>query len=188
MAPVAAKVSLKRVRKAMNTMFPFGTTALAMLAAAPASAQDPGSRQTREFVQAAGQSDQFEIMEAQTVLGQSTDPQLRAFAQQMIRDHGETSRVLQQATARAGLKPPAPGISADQALLLGALQSQRGPEFDRTYVRHQALAHRAALTVEQAYGATGDDPAVRQAAAAAIPIISSHLAMAEQMQATLGGL
>ncbi len=158
--------------------------ALAAVVLTPASAQAPGSRQTREFVQAAGQSDRFEILEAQTVLAQSSDPRIRAFAQQMIRDHEQTGQDLRQATARAGLQPPPMGISGDQAALLGALQSQRGAEFDRTYVRHQALAHRSALLVEQGYAATGDDASVRRAAAAAVPVISGHLKMAEQMQAT----
>jgi putative membrane protein len=150
-------------------------------------AQEQGSRQTREFVEAAGQADRFEIMEAQTVLGQSTDAQVRAFAQQMISAHEEMSKSLRDATARAGLKPPPMGLSGDQALLLGALQSQRGPELDKTYARHQVLAHRSALTVEQAYAATGDDAVIRQTATTATPAISSHLAMAEQMNARLSG-
>ena len=157
-------------------------TLFASVALAPAvSAQEAGSRQTREFVQAAGESDTFEIMEARSALAQSTDPQVLAFAQQMIRDHGETSRLLQEATARAGLKPPPMSVGAGQTLFLAALQSLRGREFDAAYWRHQALAHRSALTVEQHYAATGDAPPVRQVAAAAIPLIQSHLAMAEQM-------
>ena len=155
--------------------------------ASAASAQEAGSRQTREFVQAAGESDTFEIIEAQTALAQSSDPQVLSFARQMIRDHDETSRALQDATMRAGLKPPPMAVGANQAPFLAALQSLRGPEFDRTYWRQQALAHRSALTVERGYAANGDTPAIRQAAAAAVPTIQSHLAMAEQMVAKLGG-
>ena len=156
--------------------------ALAGAALSPAVAQDPGSRPTREFVQAAGQSDQFEILEGETALAQSTDPQVRDFAQQMIKAHGDTSRALEQATQKSGLKPPPKGVGADQAPLLSALQSLRGRDFDKAYFRHQVLAHRSALTVEQGYAATGDDPAVRQAAASTVPIISAHLSMAMQMQ------
>ena len=171
----------------MNNIMFTCAAALAAFALTPAAAEEPGSRQTREFVTAAGQSDAFEILEAQTVLGQSADPQVRAFAEQMIRDHEQMRNTLRNATVRAGLKPPPMGVGADQALMLSALQSQRGPDFDQTYVRHQALAHRSALTVEQAYAATGDDQTVRQAAAAATPTIASHLDMAEQMRAKLGG-
>ena len=171
----------------MNKIQLLGAAAIASVASASVAAQSPGSRQTREFVEAAGQSDRFEILEAQTVRGQSTDQQIRAFAQQMLRDHEGMSRALQQATAQAGLQPPPMGISADQALLLGALQSQSAPDLDKTYARHQALAHHSALTVAQAYAANGDDPAVRQAATAATRMIAAHLDMAEQLQTKLGG-
>ena len=152
----------------------------------PAYAQEPGSRQTREFVQAAGQSDKFEILEAQTALAQSSDPQIRAFAQQMIQDHSATSRALRDAAARAGLAPPPEGISTDQAAMLNSLQSQRGRDFDRVYARQQAVAHHSALVVERKYAAEGDQPAIRRVAASASPTIASHLAMAEQMQMRLG--
>jgi putative membrane protein len=156
---------------------------LAGLAIVPATAQPPGSRQTREFIQAAGESDTFEMMEARTALGQSSDPQVIAFAQQMIRDHGETTQRLEQATALAGLPPPPMSVGASQSPFLASLQSLRGPDFDRAYWQQQALAHRSTLVVEQAYATSGDDPAIRSVAAAAIRIISSHLAVAEQMQA-----
>jgi putative membrane protein len=165
----------------------FATAIAIATALAPASAQEPGSRQTREFVQAAGQSDQFELLEARTVLTQSADPHVRAFAQQMITDHGGTRRALEQAAAKSGLPPPAIGLSDDQARLLSELQSLRGPGFDQAYLRHQVLAHRSALVVEQAYAAHGDDVIVRQAAASAAPVIASHLAMAQQMREEHGG-
>ncbi len=155
--------------------------------ASTAAAQDPGSRRTREFVQAAGESDTFEIMEAYTALAQSTDPDVRAFAQRMIADHSQTSASLRQATQRAGFRPPPMQVGTAQAPMLAALQSARGHDFDKMYWKQQALSHRSALTVEQQYAATGDTPAIRQTAAATVPLIQSHLAMAEQMSARSGG-
>lgn len=145
-------------------------------AAAPA-----GSRATREFVQAASASDIFEALEAQSALAQSSDPQVRGFANQMIKDHEQLHRSLLDAASRAGLSPPEPGISGDQAALLAALQSLRGQDFDKAYFRHQELAHRAALATVQDYVAHGDQPAVRAAAEEAVPIISHHLQMAEPL-------
>ena len=159
----------------------------ALLLAGAASAQDPGSRQTREFVQAAAESDTFELMEASTALAESKDPQVRAFAQHMLEAHHGTAQALQQAAARSGLKPPVMAVGAGDSPLLAALQSARGAAFDRAYWRQQALAHRAALVTAQRYAANGDDPAVRQAATALVPIISSHLAMAEQHAQAGGG-
>ena len=169
-----------------KVIFLAGATLVA-LALTPVAAQETASRQTREYVQAAGQSDAFEMLEANTALTQSRDPRVLAFAQQMIRDHGQLSQTLQQATTQAGVKPPPKGVGADQAPLLGALQSLRGTDFDRAYWRHQALAHRSALTTTQLYASNGDDRTIKQAAATAVPVIAAHLAMAEQMQAQSGG-
>lgn len=106
----------------------------AALASTSAVGQKMGSASTRNYIEAAAQSDAFEMLEADTVLTQSADPQVRAFAQQMLRDHGQLGQALGQATASAGLEPPPMGaVGADQAPLLGALQSLRGPEFDRVY-------------------------------------------------------
>jgi putative membrane protein len=158
-----------------------------MLWAAPTLAQETGSRMTREFVQAAAQSDTFEILEAQTALVQSTDPDVRAFAQEMIQAHTTTRDALQAAASRAGLRPPSKAMGSDQALLLNSLQSLRGAEFDKMYVRHQALAHRSALVTEEGYASGGDQPDIRAAATSAAPLIASHLKMAEQMQTRKGG-
>lgn len=154
-----------------------------VLIAAPVAAQDPGSRPTREFVQAATQSDTFEMMEAYAAVAESKDPAVLAFAQAMLRDHGQTARTLQDAASRAGLKPPPPHLGNDQSEMLSALQSEHGPDFDRTYWKQQALSHRAALVTQQRYASAGDTLAVRQAAASAVPIVQGHLQMAERMAA-----
>ncbi len=154
---------------------------LAAALAGAAWADDPGSKATRDYVAAAGQSDSFEMAEAQVALTASKDPQVRSYAQEMLRDHGQTSASLKDATARSGLKPPPEIVGADQAPLLAALQSAPAAEFSKTYWRHQALGHHSALTTTESYAANGDDAAVRQAANSALPIIRQHLAMAEKM-------
>lgn len=170
----------------MRTSAMLGTAAL-VLFAAPAGAQAPGSAQTRNYVAAAGQSDAFEMLEADTALAQSKDPKVRAFAQQMLKDHAQLSQTLGQAAASAGVAPPPMIVGADQAPLLAALQSLNGADFDHAYWQHQALAHRSALTATQDYATTGDSTPVRQAAASAVPIITAHLDMAKQMEAQSEG-
>jgi putative membrane protein len=161
-------------------------TASLGLAAASAGAQEAGSRQTREFVQAAASSDQFEILAAATALTQSSNSEVRAFAARMRQDHQQLGRAVRDAATRSGLKPPEMAMSSDQAQLLGALQSVSGNEFDSLYLRQQSLAHRSALAVEQMYAKSGDDPNLRQLATSAVPLISSHGEMADQAATKLG--
>jgi putative membrane protein len=161
-------------------------TASLWLAAASAGAQQAGSRQTREFVQAAASSDQFEILAAEAALTQSTNPEVRAFAARMLQDHQQLDKAVRDAATRSGLRPPEMAMSADQAQLLGALQSVSGKEFDTLYFKQQTLAHRSALAVEQMYAKSGDDPNLQQLATSAVPLISSHAEMASQAAAKLG--
>ncbi|MBA2934353.1 DUF4142 domain-containing protein [Sphingomonas sp. CGMCC 1.13654] len=164
----------------MRRLAPAATIVAAAILSTAGIAQQQGSRQTRDFVQAAAQTDTFEIMEATTALAQSQDQETRSFAQAMIQAHQQTSAALRQAVAKAGLDQPKPGLSGDQSMFLAALQSQRGPDFDRTYRKQQMLAHHAALAVMQGYARSGNDPIIRQVAAAMVPIVSSHLVMLEQ--------
>ena len=157
----------------------------ATLGGAGAWAAPPAPLPTKDFVQAATESDTFEIREAQTATTQSQDARIRAFAQEMIRDHTQTTQTLQQAAATAGLPPPPMALSGDQSMLLSSLQSQRGPDFDKTYVRHQILGHTQALTVERGYADGGSDAAVRRAASSAVPLIQHHLDMARKLCASM---
>lgn len=158
----------------------------ATLLGGTASAAPPPPPSTADFVKAAAASDQFEILEGRVAAVEGRSPRVRAFAQQMIQEHSATTQALAQAASRSGLPPPPMALSGDQAMLLSALQSLSGPEFDRTYLRHQVLGHQSALVVAQGYAAAGADAGVRQAAQSTVPIIQHHLDMARQMQAASG--
>jgi putative membrane protein len=152
-----------------------------------ASAQTPIPPSAPDFAMAATQSDEYEIQAARDALAQSQNPQIRAFAQEMIQDHSRTRDSLRQAATSSGMPPPPPGMSSDQAVMLSALQSLRGAAFDQAYARQQVLAHSQALAVEQSYAASGMDANLRRVAQTGVPVIQHHLATAQQVRAALGG-
>ena len=162
-----------------------GAAMVVVVCATPVAAQSPGPMPTKDLVQAAVSSDQFEILEAQDALAQSQSPIVRAFAQEMVRDHTADSQVFQQAAEKAGVPSPTKSLSGDQSQMLGALQSQRGAAFDQAYAKQQVLGHTQALIVQRAYAGGGSDPDVRQASQAAVPLIQHHFEMAEQLRASL---
>lgn len=105
----------------------------------------------------------------------------------MIKDHTRTSQEMRQAAQASGLPPPPLAMGSDQAQLLSGLQSQRGVDFDRTYVKQQVLAHQVALVVVQSYANAGSDPNLRRAAQSGVPMIQHHLEMAQRLRAALSG-
>ena len=152
-----------------------------------ASAQTAIPPSPKDFVMAAAQSDQYEIQAGDVAIAQSQNPQIRAFAREMIVDHNQTSKALARAAAASSLPPPIAAMSSEGAALLAALQSLRGADFDRTYVKQQVLAHQQALAVEQSFAAAGADPNLREVARTTVPLIDRHLKMAQQIDAALDG-
>ena len=73
-------------------------------------------------------------------------------------------------------------------MLVGSLQSVRGPEFDKTYARQQEFAHAQAVAVEESFATEGADPNLRKAAQSALPSIRDHLKKAQQLRVDVGGI
>ena len=154
------------------------------LRASQALAQTPIPPTAPDFAMSAAQCDQYEIVAARDALAQSHDPRIQAFAQQMITDHMKTSDAVRQAAVASGAPPPPQAMSTDGASMVSALQSLRGADFDKAYIRQQILAHHQALAVERSYAEAGDNPGLRRAAQQAVPVIQHHLQMAEQISRT----
>jgi putative membrane protein len=166
----------------------WGAIALALvIGARGALAQTPIPPSPKDFVMAASQSDQSEILAASVASVQGQDPRVRTFAQEMIKEHTRLTEDLRAAAVTSGLPPPEPRMSSDQASLLSSLQSLRGADFDKTYARQQELAHAQALAVEESFATAGLDPNLRRAAQSALPSIRDHLKKARQLGVDVGG-
>lgn len=167
-------------------------TSVALIAASVttggiARAQTPIPPSPQDFVLAAAQSDQYEIMAGHLAEVQGQDPRIKTFAQQMIRDHMQMTQEVRQAAMASKLQPPPAALSSDQALLLSGLQSLRGAEFDKAYARQQVLAHTQATAVEESFADAGTDANLKKAAQSALSTIQGHLNMAQQLRNQLGG-
>jgi len=138
------------------------------------------------FLAQASSGDQFEIQSSQLALQMSQNAGVRGFANMMITDHTRMSQAMGAAAASAGLQPPAPALLPAQQASLDQLRATApGPTFDMAYQQAQISGHQAALTLFQNYVASGDVPAIRNAAAQAIPTIQSHLAAAQGLQVAM---
>jgi putative membrane protein len=167
------------------TAFIFLLTSLC--AAATAQSFRPPPPAAEDFALMAAQSDEYEIQAGQDAVIQAVDPRVRAFAEQMISDHAKSGLTLRRAAAESHLQPPPPALSSDQAMLLGALQSLRGSQFDRTYMRQQVLAHSQAFSVAQNYAQNGSDTNLRSLAQSALTTVQHHADMARTLSHDLDG-
>ena len=94
----------------------------------------------------------------------------------MIADHTAAADQMQSVMEQAGLDlstvPQA--LDPKHAAIVTALTAAAAEEFDRVYIREQKTAHDEAVDLYQDYVNTGDNPALREFAAATLPTLRTH--------------
>jgi putative membrane protein len=156
----------------------------ALLLAAPLAIAIPAAAQVTspaEYVKAAGASDLYERTSSQIVLQTTSDPKIRSFATMMLRDHAQSTQMVEAAAAKSGLQPAPPMLTPEKAQLIAQLQDQTGRARDATYLTQQRAAHRQALALHQAYTSSGTAPALKMAASKIVPVVQEHIAMLSKM-------
>lgn len=163
----------------------FAAIALTLTALSSVATAQPADQTTRAqpFLAAAGMSDVFEGTSSQIALMNSSNADVRRFAQKMIAHHTDTTNGALAAAKRAGVMPPPPVLDERHCTLITALINAQGAEFDRTYWSQQMQAHEAALALMQGYAARGDTAELRAAAAATVPVVQQHLSEVRMMAA-----
>lgn len=160
-----------------------GSGAIAGVGDSPNAA--PGSDMTPEtgeaYVALAASSDLYEIESSRLALTRTQDAALRPFAQMMIDHHTQTTQQLTAAAQSAGIRA-APKLLAMHAQMFAQLRAASDTDFDRLYRTQQLRAHEMAVELHGNFAAQGDVPALRTVAAAAVPIVTQHLAQVRQMQ------
>ena len=137
------------------------------------------------FLAQAASGDQFEMQSSQLALQMSQSPAVRSFAQTLITDHTRMSADMAAAAQAAHLIPPPAVILPPQQAMLDQLRATAaGPAFDMAFRDAQVSGHQGALALMQNYAANGDVPALRNAASQAVPVIQSHLGMAQSLMVT----
>ena len=84
-----------------------------------------------------------------------------------------------QAGAGAGI-PVAP-LDSRHAAMLQQLANANGRQFDALYAQMQMMSHQEAFALHSTYAQAGTDPALRNFAAQAAPIVQEHLVMAQNL-------
>ena len=163
------------------------------LSAAPAAAlaQDGGSMTatqagvqplagtpSQNYVAWAADSDMYEIQSSKMALAKAKNQQTKDFAREMIADHTRTTKSLMAALPKTEPKVAKPGkaLSEPNAARIAALKDASADSFDALYMQQQAEAHKTAWALHKGYATDGQDPALRQVATTAVPIIEKHLA------------
>jgi putative membrane protein len=131
---------------------------------------------TNDYVAHAAQSDMYEIQAAEIAANKAQRADVKTFAQMMIKDHTASTAKIKAAAAGGGITvtPPA---QLDERLkgMIDNLNAASAADFDGAYLHQQLAAHTEALAMHKAYGATGDNAALKAAANEIVPVVQHHL-------------
>jgi len=151
------------------------------MTATQVGAQPMTGTPSQNYVPWAADSDMYEIQSSKLALSKSRSPQTKAFAREMIADHTQTTKSLMAALPKTQPKVPMPPktLSEPNAAKIAALKAAPADQFDALYMQQQADSHKTAWALHKGYATDGQDPALRQVAASAVPIVEKHLAHAK---------
>jgi len=155
---------------------------------APAAPQSPAAPETpqngeempqpitdpQQFADSASSSNMFEIQSSQIALDVSDNPDVLAFAEQMVADHTAAGDQMTQAAEADGITPAA-GLEELHQAQLDELVDLDGEAFDEAYIAAQVAAHRAAVALFQSFSTDGEDGALKSFAAETLPTLEQHL-------------
>ena len=163
------------------------------------------SADSRHFAQQAGMAGLTEVTLGKLAQERAQSPDVKAFADMMVRDHSKSGAELKQIVSRYNVDMPTT-LDAEHQQLFDRLKALKGAEFEREYMKAMVDGHRkvkslVAARVQtgaahgDAHGTTGTsgtaaadtklDAGVNQWASSSLPRVSHHLEQAESISAKL---
>ena len=150
--------------------------AIAVLATFTCLAIDAGAAEltAQTFAEKVAQSDRFEIQAAKLVVQKGHSEKVKAFAQNMLSDHGKSTKGLMEAAAKDGVGLRV-NLGNELQKKLNSLKPLSGVELDAAYVSTQVSAHSDAVELFDKYSKDGPAGALKSFAVATYPTIRMHL-------------
>jgi len=154
-----------------------GLAASAAFAADPAtaSASAGGAPTVDAFLKKTAVGNQFEIDSSKLALSKSNSTDVKAFAAQMVADHGQAAVKFKKAVSEAKLKEPSEALDDKHEAIMKDLRAKSGADFDRAYIEAQKQGHIETVAMFDSYARNGDNPRMKQFAQELLPTLRQHL-------------
>src|SRR3954469_9307461 len=149
---------------------------VALLGAVPALAAVSGA--DKAFATEAAHGGLAEVQMGELALQKASSPQVKEFAQRMVRDHTQANQDLMQLGKSENLTLPTQ-LDAKHKSEMDRLSAMSGNAFDAAYMQHMVQDHKKTVADFQKQAQSGSDPALKSFAQKYLPIIQQHLQMAE---------
>jgi putative membrane protein len=142
------------------------------------------SSQDRMFMDQASQINLTEISLGRFMEAHATITAERNLGARYARDHTTAQANLRALASRLRVTLPATA-GATNAATVARIEAQKGRSMDDAFVSASVSGHKAAIAIFRKEESTGSDPAVKAYAAHYLPMLQTHLRMAEQAESAL---
>lgn len=140
------------------------------------------SEDDQGFLRKAGESGMLEIKASELAAQKSQHPEVKRFAEMMIKDHTAVDQELKALAESKGFQLPVE-LDGDKRDLMEELRQLDGPKFDEEYAEEVAVdAHKDAVDLFEDAADDADDPDVKAFAAKHLPALQNHLEMGKQLK------
>lgn len=134
------------------------------------------------------QADINEVAAAKIALSKAQSSEVKAFAQQMVQDHGGALTKVQAAAQQKGVVLPTEP-DAKHKTMAAKLEKQNGDAFDKMYMENAGTKdHKMVLSKLQSDSKKIKDSDVKALADAHTPVVEQHLKSAQQMSMAQPGM
>jgi putative membrane protein len=138
----------------------------------------------RQFIKEAADGGMAEVELGQLAADKASSPEVKAFAERMVKDHSQANDQLKQIAAQKGVTLPS-SPSAKHEAMKDKLSKLSGDAFDQAYMSSMLKDHQKDVAAFRKESTSGQDPDVKQFAAQTLPTLKDHLKQAESVSPKL---
>lgn len=131
------------------------------------------SAQDRQFLQSIHQVNLAEITTGNLARQKGANQEVKDLGARLVTDHTQLDQKVQSVASSASLTLP-DKVTSEQQAVVNQLQNVSGADFDAQWVTAQLTAHSRAMQLVQAELTQGSDPAAKQLAQQAAPVLQAH--------------
>ena len=139
------------------------------------------SKADQEFAVNTANAGMTEIRAAKLAQQQATDPEVKKYADMMIKDHTGAADKLKAVADKKNLTLPA-DISPDMQKNIDDLQKKSGKAFDKSYISMMVSDHKKAISAFEDESKNGSDADIRAFADNTLHTLHHHLDEAQKCE------
>lgn len=148
---------------------------------AQGSARSELAKQDREFVTKAAQGGMLEVQAAQLARERAADPEVKRFAETLLKDHQAANQKLEGIAKQKGIDLPKE-LEAKHKNELDKLRQAKGEDFDRMFVERFGIKeHKQDIDLFERQAKQGKDKDLRAFAEQTLPALHKHMSMAQNI-------